>query len=226
MGPLFVLMLWAVIAGVLSLLGGAVCAGIAAFLTRGVTVGRRRAIVLAAFFPVAVARWAGTIFVVLSIVNVVVLARDFGIGDTWYTPLPNGYTLAMMDEPTSADLCPTSGLDVCPQGGDLDGITRLQLAGPYMLGQAIGETGETYFLFDTRTRQRDDYASEADLAAAARRRRIALALRPVFDIYRAFRFTWVDGLAAATALGVPFLVALGGLIWLVRLQRRPNVAAD
>ena len=226
MGPAVVLFVWAVIAGVLSILAGTVCAGLAALLTRGVKAGRRQAITLAAFFPAICAGWIGLVVIVLAIVNSAVLGRDFGFGDGWYAPLPDGFTIAMIDVTDSAGFCPTVGdMEVCPAVDYLSGVTRAQLAGPYILGAADDHAGKSYFLYDTRTRLRDDYSSYADLAAAAAVHKITLELRPVVEIYRDYRFTWVDGVGAATALGVPFLAGLAGLAGLLRLRRRRGVAA-
>jgi hypothetical protein len=41
--------------------------------------------------------WAGTVFVFQAAVNVVFLHRDFGIGDEFDCPLPNGYALSFTD---------------------------------------------------------------------------------------------------------------------------------
>src|SRR5579862_9315091 len=97
MGPAFVLLAYVVGGGVLAGIGAAVTGGVTALLTRGAQKGRRRALVTAILFPFACLAWSLAVLLVSGIVNETFLHRDLGFGDTWQTPLPNGYQLLMID---------------------------------------------------------------------------------------------------------------------------------
>src|SRR5690349_6374404 len=97
MGIAFVLLFWAIGGTIFSGLVAVILGGATASLTRGVTKGRRRAIILASLFPFACLLWAVFIFIFQTFVNEGVLHRDPGIGDAWHCSLPNGYEILMID---------------------------------------------------------------------------------------------------------------------------------
>jgi hypothetical protein len=65
----FVFIVWAFLGTVLAGVGLAVFSGAAAYFTRGVPNGRRRAIILAGAFPFFCLAWAALIFILQAVVN-------------------------------------------------------------------------------------------------------------------------------------------------------------
>src|SRR3954467_2418001 len=99
MGIWFVLVLYAMAGGLLSLGGMVVLREATAFWTRGATSRRRGVILAASWFPFVCLGWAGAVFMFQWTVNESVFHRDPGLGDSWKCPLPNGYALSMIDVP-------------------------------------------------------------------------------------------------------------------------------
>src|SRR5262249_39802966 len=135
-----VLLFWAIVGVMLCGIGVVTFGAATAFLTRGVPQSRRRVVLAASLFPVVCLGWAGTIFVLQGVINETVLDRDFGIGDTWRCPLPNGYALMMIDvldqgwvyNPKTQG---TSGA-VGEQQDAVPGVRLVQVSGQYILGGA------------------------------------------------------------------------------------------
>ncbi len=105
----------------------------------------------------------------------------------------------------------------------------MQLADRYILGGADcrrdGPHGPTdydavvyYFLLDTTTGERGDYPRYEGLRDAAAKMRIQLSLKRIDDVYRRYRFTWFDGLAAIGMFGVPLLCGCLPFIWALRIR--------
>jgi hypothetical protein len=185
--------------------------------------------------PFACLAWAGAVFVLQALVNEELLHRDFGVGDGWHAPLPNGYVVSFIDVTDQGSICPAkAGGDGCTHPS-IDGIRLLQLSGPYLLGAADSHLLEhfgqqtsavdNYFMFDTRDGKRTDYASADELKTQAGARGIALHLEPIYSVYSRYRFTWFD-VFAGCLLVLPPLVALGALgWWVIRLRRTRAPAA-
>ncbi len=72
--------------------------------TEGAGERRRRFILATRLFPFACLGWAAGVFVLYAVVNDAVFHRDPGLGDGWWCPLPNGYTLEMTDVTFSGSL--------------------------------------------------------------------------------------------------------------------------
>jgi len=70
---------------------------------------------------------------------------------------------------------------------------------------------DRYFLLDTRIGTRTDFATEDGLRTAASRLGIALKLEPIFEVYRRYRFTWFDTMAAIL-LFAPRIIVGGFLL--------------
>jgi predicted PurR-regulated permease PerM len=98
MGIGIVLLFWAVIGTILAGVAAVVLGVATAWLTRRVQHWRRTAILAAAVLPFLCLAWAGAVFFFQAIVNETLFHRDPGLGDAWHTPLPNGYSLLMIDE--------------------------------------------------------------------------------------------------------------------------------
>jgi|SRR5271154_969376 hypothetical protein len=232
MGLGIVLIFWAIAGLVVAGVGALVLGGATAFLTRRVQ-GRRRAILAASFFPFLCLAWSGAVFVFQAVVNEGLLNRDIGIGDTWHCPLPNGYSVMMIDDTDDGWVYDpkTQGLGggVGEQEDAVAGVRLVQLAGPYLLGGADNRSFperesrnevNTYFLLDTRTGKRTNFATYGALAATARQLGIQPKLEPIFTVYGRYRFTWFE-VFAGFLCGAPPLAGLGILGWsILRLRKR------
>jgi hypothetical protein len=169
--------------------------------------------------------WAGIVFTFQGFINTTFLHRDLGLGDSSYCPLPNGYSLLMIDVSDQGTVYnPRTQFSddmVSDQSDAISGIRTLQLEGINILGGSDSKYSEhfgqdsppldRYFILNTRTGQQTDFKSENDLQVAASKLGIALKLEPIFDIYRRYRFTWFD-FAALFLLIVPPVVAFGLLL--------------
>jgi hypothetical protein len=228
MGLFVVLIFWAVAGVVLGAVGAGVLAAITAFLTRGITHGRRKLIIAAASLPFACLAWAGTVFVFQAAVNAGFLHRDLGLGDGWYAPLPNGYQVSFIDVTDQGTICPIAQGEGCSSASST-GVRSLQVAGPYLLGAADSQWFEhlsqetsavdQYFLLDTRDGKKTMFTSLDPFTTAASKLGIALHLEPIYSVYSRYRFTWFDILAGCL-LVLPPIGALVRLAYqVVRLRR-------
>jgi hypothetical protein len=232
MGIGIVLLFWAVIGTVLATLGGLVLAGATAFVTRHVQRGRKRVIVAAALFPTACLVWAGTVFVFQAAINEMVLQRDPGLGDEWTCPLPNGYALLMIDVTDHGTVFnpKTQPIDggIAEQDDAIGGVSKLQLAGRYILGMAGEHSGEgigdlaahpdSYFLLDTQTGRHRTFSDVAGLNTAAKPLGILPSFEPIESVYLRYRFTWFDVFAATLLMLPPMMAFLLLLRWVWRLR--------
>jgi hypothetical protein len=233
MGPLFILAFWAIIATIGSVVGGLVLAGLAALLTRGVTNGRKRAITIAGLLPAAGFVYLFC-FVMLFSVWSTARGRDMGWGDGWNTPILGNYYLEMIDVTDHATIynhadkkvSGDDGVHYGPADRDvIDGVRRLEVCAPYLVGSAgpddFGHEGnpspeDRFFIMDTRSNTRTDYASLAELEHAARALNLPFALRTVDAVYEDARYDWLD-LIPLTIFAVP---ALGvGIVLVYALLR-------
>ena len=179
----------------------------------------RAAFLFAALLPFASLVWGGVVFIFQATINVMVLQRDPGIGDTFVIPLPNGFSLLIIDAFDDAFVyTPKTQPDgaIIPQDDAAGGVTRLQIAGSTLLGT----TGDgQYFVVDT---QKDHvrYAGAPELDAVARKLGVALHMIPVEDLYFANRFTWFDFTALVLLFAAPAVAGVWGLAWILRLRRQ------
>ena len=225
MGPLFVLVLWAVAAAVISMVAGPVFAATTAFLLRGVKAGKARAIWTAALLPAAGFVYLFFCVVVFSIWSVT-RGRDMGWGDAWDTPLLGSYHLVMIDVTDQASLCERVQSSGGYEERDIEqGVRRLEVRPPYLLGTAspdkfteypIRSPETLFFIFDTRSGTERDEPSLAALQKAAEGLGGPLKLEPVDKIYGHFRYSAID-LIPATLLIMPLIFSL---LWLMRELRR------
>lgn len=182
MGWVFVLLVWGVIGGTFAAIGAVGLRYAAVFLTRGAGAERQRAIFAATLFPFACLGWVAIVVIFQAVVNAGLLHRDVGFGDTATCPLPNGYSLLMIDVPDHGIIFnpktqPVSGI-LTAQAGAVDGVRFLQIAGRYILGasdsraysypETPGDRVDSYFLLDTRVGSQAKFTALGALRGSAR----------------------------------------------------------
>jgi hypothetical protein len=190
MGIGFVLFFWAIAGTIAAGIGSLIFGAIAAFLTKGATGSRKRAIILASTFPFVCLGWAGVLFIFQAIVNGAILHRDPGLGDTWECPLPNGYAITMIDVTNQGWVYnpKTQGDGSIFEKEDAIGAVRtVQVAGRYILGASDSHAASSfgkpttdpdlYFLIDTQTGKRSNFANSQELGLAASQLGIRLKSR-------------------------------------------------
>ena len=235
MGIGIVLLFGAVAGTIAGSIGVVVLGRIAARLTRGVEHGRKWVIRAARLFPFACLGWAAVVFIFQAVINETVFHRDPGIGDGFDCPLPNDCRISMIDVTDAGYLYSpptgTSSSGVSSQEDSLSGVCLLQLEGRYTLGGVDtcypdkwkrNPQPDSYFILDTQTGKRTDFADRRALFLAARKLGIRLDLEPIEEVYRRFRFTWFDVLAGLLLI-IPPMVGLALLIRsIIRLRRKPT----
>jgi hypothetical protein len=224
MGPLFVLIVWAFVGVVLSVVGGLLLAGLVASLTRGVKTGRNRALFWAGFLPAIGCAYLFLCVVVFSIWSSA-RDRDWGWGDTWDTPILGSYHLMMIDVTDNAAVYNRADPRVYNGGsvagspgqhGVVFGVRRLEVRSPFLMGTASPETFEQdamrsperlFFILDTRSGTRTDEPTLAALENSALRLGGPLKLEPVDAIYWRYRYGIID-LIPLFIFTIPPLAAL------------------
>lgn len=223
MGPLFVLVFWIVVAGVLSVLGGVLLAGVAGSLLRGVEAGRTRAMLFASILPAIGFAYLFGCVLLFSLWSAA-RGRDWGWGDTWDTPILGSYYLMMIDVTDKATMYNRSDPSVyrngsvsgSPEQKDVVfGVRRVEVRPPYLIGAASPDTfmeepvksPETlFFILDTRDGSRADEPSLAALESAAEKLGGPLKLEPVDAVYNRHRYRAID-LVPVTVFAIPPLIA-------------------
>src|SRR5579871_2916268 len=208
MGIGFVLLIWAVVGAVVAGVGVVCFGGVGWLLTREVVEGRKKFIWVASLFPLACLVWVGGIFIAQAVVNEVVFHRDPGLGDTWTTPLPNGYAVLMIDMTDQGYVYNPKtqpGDVVAGQEDAVGGVKVLQVAGPFILGGADARGIEErpkrddsvnfYFVLDTRSGTQSRFADLQGLKAYAEKLGVTVDLASIYSVYAEYRSTWFDYLA-------------------------------
>jgi len=206
-------MFWAVVGGVLSLIGSLVLAGVTAFLVRG-----RRwkwgPILAAALLPFFGFAWLAGVFFAQATINVALLGRDPGLGDGFQTPIPHGYSILMIDVPTSGEIVMGRfGLFHSRPRRVTHGVRQLQVADGFLLAAADHQTFldydsdfvDTFLLIEGGESELFDTVEQLREAAAARG--VELALEPMVEVYAEYRITWFDFLTLFAYMAGP----IGGL---------------
>jgi hypothetical protein len=163
------------------------------------------------------------------------LGRDLGIGDTWHAPLPNGYQIMMIDVTDKGWVYnpkTQSSSGVSDQEDAVPGVRKVQVSGRYILGgtdskafEHLGEENQSidsFFILDTNTGKQTKFQTYDALRGKAQELRIDLSLEPINSVYRRFRSTWFD-LLAAVLFSVPPLCGLALLALWIRHLRRTRV---
>src|ERR1700722_13867796 len=97
MGIVVVLIFYAVALTIAASIGAAVLGAISYFLTKHSGQDRKKAILASVLFPFLCLAYAGGWFITYAVVNYTIFHRDPGLGDSWETPLPDSYSLMMID---------------------------------------------------------------------------------------------------------------------------------
>jgi hypothetical protein len=199
MGIGIVLLFWGVVGLVGATIGSVVLPGIVSGFTNRPAEDCRRLIRTTRLFPFACLGWAAGVFVFYAAVEGIVFHQDPGIGDGWTCRLPNGYAIEMIDVTDQGFLYDPKTQDI-NSGEALSGVRVLQLAGQYILGgidrESIDHIGyrqgpiDSYFLLDTRTRQRTDFPTYDALRDTASKLSIPLRLERIDVLYWRYRVTW------------------------------------
>jgi hypothetical protein len=234
MGLGIVLLFWVVAGTVISVTGSLIFGGAVTLFTRGVSRGRRWAVMSAFAFPFLCAGWFAAIFLFQAIVNETLLNRDLVLGDTWHARLPNGYQVMMIDVTDQGWIYNPKTQGVSGVVGDQEdavpGVRIVQVAGSYILGgvdsqhfEHLGkDTGQvdSYFLLDTQTGKKAVLASYDALRDAALRVGIQPHLEPIDTVYSRYRWTWFDTLVAILFFIPPLIGFLLLIWWVIRLRQR------
>jgi len=197
-------------------------------LTRRATKDRSLTLLASLAFPFACLGWAALLFVFQASVNGA-MHRDPGLGDTWTCPLPNGYTILMIDTTNHGWIYnpktqPGSG--VCEQEDAVAGVVAVQLAERYILGGGNSRNAafddsriDSYFILDTQTGKKTIFSTTDELRAAAQQAGISLNLQPIQAVYSKYRYTWFDVLVGILLCLLP-LFYFGVLVVKIRKLRR------
>ena len=152
MGMLFVLIFWAIVFVVLSLILGLITLPFSYFLCKR---QRKRKMVLSFLTPgVFIGIYAVSSFVCMIIIAII-LGSDIGIGDSWAMPLKNGYELTSVDTPEYANINRRNDPENL-----IDGITHIQVVGDSVIGK---EADGNYFIFNLQNGDKEDNLSYQNL---------------------------------------------------------------
>jgi hypothetical protein len=236
MGILFVLLFLGAAGLVLAAVGTLFLGGFFKWFTRNADNDvqgpvRQKIIRNAMLFPVGCLAWAALVFIFQGFVNSEHLHRDIGLGDSFYCPLPNGYSLLMIDVEDQGEVFNPKTQGEFGETGDQSdavlGVTQLQISGPDIFGvrdsQWSGNLGQRasvnrYFLLDTRGGRHIDLDSEGALQAEASKRGVSLKLEPISTVYRRYRYTWFDAVAGVLLIAPILLVAVYLFLSAMRLR--------
>jgi hypothetical protein len=245
MGPLFVLGFWGVAATVLSVVGGAVLSFFVRLLTRRVSNGRKRATTIAALLPAAGFAYLFCCIMVFSAWSLA-RGRDMGWGDSWDTAILGNYNLMMIDVTDHATLYNHADKKVSDGNGSvswgpgtkdvIEGVRRIEVQDPYIIGAAgpddFGHEDkpspeDRFFVMDTRSNERIDYSSLAELEMAARKLNAPFALESVDAVYEKHRYSWGDFVLVAVFAVPPLFIGwfLVRALWYLRRRADEGVAA-
>ena len=165
MGMLFVLILWAIVLIILSLILGLITLPFSYFLCKR---QRKRKMVLSFLTPgVFIGIYAVSSFVCMIIIAII-LGSDIGIGDSWSIPLKNGYELTSVDTPEYANI--NSRNDPLKENL-IDGVTHIQVVGDSVIGK---EADGNYFIFNLQNGDKEDNLSYQNLTIKMKSRPITL----------------------------------------------------
>ena len=163
MGMLFVLILWAIVLIVLSLILGLITLPFSYFLCKR---QRKRKMVLSFLTPgVFIGVYAVSSFVCMIIIAII-LGSDIGIGDGWAMPLKNGYELTSVDTPEYANINRRNDPECL-----IDGITHIQVVGDSVIGK---RADGSYFIFNLQNGDKEDNLSYQNLTIKMKSRPITL----------------------------------------------------
>jgi hypothetical protein len=221
MGILFVLLFYALVLMAVAMANAAVLRKIAPKLTKNFPQSKR-AIRMATFFPYYCVVFAGIWFLAYAVINSNVLHRDPGFGDSWETPLFNGYSLMMIDTTDQGAIRDQNYQTV------INGVRQLQVANRLIFGandsgylDRLGDDSkfvDSYFELNTLTGRLTGFTTLDQLRQRAASEGAQLHLREFQAVYWDYRTTWFDYLAKI----ILFLIPATGFIlmsrWIWRLR--------
>lgn len=234
MGIVFVLFFYAFVLTIAASVAAAVLVVVVLKLIPQTAILRKRAVVVAALFPFACVAYAGAWFIAYAIINDVCFHCDPGLGDTWLTPLPNGYSLMMIDTTDRGTVYnpktqPADG-SVVSRDDAVFGVRELQVSGNLIFGardsQYFGRIDQestavdSWFELNTRTESHSEFSSLNDLQKRASAEGVQLNLRSFSQVFSLYRTTWFDYSSGAILLLVLLLAfcLLVRWVWRIRVQ--------
>jgi hypothetical protein len=240
MGIVFVLIFYAIALSIVAAFAAAVLGIVTSVLTKRAGLRRKFLISAAAIFPFVCVGYAGMWFFTYALINHAVFHRDPGLGDSWETPLPNGYALMMIDTTDQGTVYDpkTQGSEdsVMSRDDAVFGVRQLQVSKEHIFGARdsgyFGRIGkeskfvDSYFELNTASKSHVEFSSLEELRKRAATEGVSLNLREFQAVFGDYRTTWFDYLAGAVLLLIPatgFLVLLRW-IWKVRASA-PQVLA-
>ena len=162
MGMFFVLICWATVLIILSLILGLITLPFSYFLCKK----QRKKMVLSFLTPgIFIGIYAVSSFVCMIIIAII-LGSDIGIGDSWSIPLKNGYELTSVDTPEYANINRRNDPECL-----IDGITHIQVVGDSVIGK---EADGNYFIFNLKNGDKEDNLSYQNLTIKMKSRPITL----------------------------------------------------
>jgi hypothetical protein len=234
MGITVVLIFYAVALTIVASIGAVVFGSTSYVLTKHSGSKRKRAVFVSALFPFVCVAFAGGWFITYSVINYEAFHRDPMLGDTWETPLPNGYALMMIDTTDQGTVYnpKTQSGDGLVVGRDdaVFGVRQLQVSKKLILGardsgyfDRIGQDSkavDSYFELDTTNNSHTEFKSLDELKKHAAGEGITLHLREFQSVFGDYRMTWFDYIAGAILLLIPMIgfVVLARWVWKQRTQ--------
>lgn len=235
MGIAVVLIVYAVALSIAACIGSAVLIGTTSFLTRNSGPRRKFAIIASALFPFICVVYAGGWFVGYAVINSTIFHRDPGLGDSWETPLPNGYALMMIDVTDVGTVynpkTQPHNDGVISRDDAVFGVRQLQVSNELIFGSSdsgyFGQTGrdsnfvDTYFELNTTKKTHTEFKSLDELRRRATSEGVELHLRPFASVFGDFRYTWFDYFAGVMLLLLPAVgfLLLACWVWQIRRYR-------
>jgi hypothetical protein len=212
--------------------GAIVFGAISYFLTRQSWPKSKRAVIASVIFPYVCVGFAGAWFISYTVINYEAFHRDPGLGDSWETPLPNGYALMMIDttdQGTVYDPKTQQGYgSVVGREDTVFGARQLQVSNDLIFGASdsgyFGRIGQeskavdTYFELNTSKKTHIEFKSLEELRRRAASEGVTLNLREFYSVFHDYRTAWFDYFALAVLLIIPFIgfLLLTGWIWRFR----------
>ena len=163
MGMFFVLICWAIVLIILSLILGLITLPFSYFLCKK---QRKKKMVLSFLTPGIFIGIYTASSLVCMIIIAIILGSDIGIGDGWAMPLKNGYELTSVDTPEYANINRRNDPECL-----IDGITHIQVVGDSVIGK---EADGNYFIFNLKNGDKEDNLSYQNLTIKMKSRPITL----------------------------------------------------
>ena len=200
---------------------------------------RKRVTFAVVAFPFACIAFAGAWFLAYMLISEAVFHRDPSLGDTWATPLRNGYALMMIDttdQGTVYDPRTQSGSGVVAQQDDaVFGVRLLQVSNKLIFGARDSKYFErsgteskavdNFFELDTVRKSRVEFKSLAELSECASRGGVPLKLRDFATVFGDYRPAWFDSAAFVILLLVPSVSLFAFARWVRRVKREAGILA-